>query len=74
MAKNFELLKRFHLKVRSEKKNNTAVLECLFSEFGIPFDIIMLSESWYHNLTGMFKLPQYITFCANPDRGRGGGV
>lgn len=68
-----DLLKIFHLNVRSAK-NKTTDLDCLFSEVGIAFDIIMLTETWYDNETDVFKLPQYKTFCVNRTKGRGGGV
>lgn len=66
-------LKLFHLNVRSAK-NKIAELEILFSQFGFPFDVVMLSETWYDNEIGVFTLPQYRNFYVNRSTCRGGGV
>lgn len=72
-AKNASSLKCFHLNTRSAK-NKSADLELFLHELDVPFDVIMLSETWYKSDSDVFKLPDYNTHSVNRPSRRGGGV
>lgn len=65
--------KAFHLNVRSAK-HKAADLECLFSQFSVRFNVIMLTETWYSDEADAFHLPSYKCLCLNRTFSRGGGV
>lgn len=66
-------LKCFHLNTQSAR-NKGDLLELLFDEMSIPFDIIMLSETWYSCDSEILTLPMYNSFYLNRGVCRGGGV
>lgn len=66
-------IRAVHLNVRSAK-NKIIDLECLFSQFEIPFNAILLTETWCTSENDAFQLPSYERDCLNRTSSRGGGV
>lgn len=62
-----------HLNARSvvNKKDEISIF---LSDFSFKFDIILLSETWYHDSCNMLRLPGYELFYLNRVNKRGGGV
>lgn len=66
-------IRAVHLNVRSAK-NKIIVLESLFGQFEIPFNEILLTETWYTSENDAFQLPSYESYCLNRTSSQRGGV
>lgn len=61
-----------HLNTQSAR-NKDDHLSALLSSFGFPFDIVMLSETWYRN-DEVLQVSGYVTHYLNRRDKKGGGV
>lgn len=62
-----------HINCRSACNKQDSI-QILLNAFAFQYDIIMLSETWYHNGCDVLKLQGYDSFFLNRCNARGGGV
>lgn len=63
----------FHVNTQSAC-NKADSLHDLFLSFNFLFDVVMLTETWYHQTQDIFKMTGYNTYYLNRVTKRGGGV
>lgn len=63
----------FHLNVQSARSKGDD-LALFFDSIETPFNVIMLTETWYKDDDDAFVISGYYNFILNRDYGRGGGV
>ena len=64
-----------HLNARS-LKNKFEEFELLLESLGVSFSCIVVSETWFNDVTYLdqFKLSGYDLFCSSRSKGNGGGI